>query len=587
MLLCAVPAGAAQPGDAPGQVGGTAGQTRDPLSRYLHDLADNPHSVAAMTGAGKAALEMGDAQAALTFFARAENEAPRDGRVKALMGGALVQLEQPRAAMKFFTDATTLGYPEADLAGDRGLAWDILGDPRRAQRDYRLALTRGPDEEVTRRLALSLGISGDREAALRLLEAQLRNGDRAAERTRALVLALTGDTAGAARAVEASMPGAAGQAMMPFLARLPQLGYADRALAVHLGHFPTDGRAGAPPPANAYASNAYASNDFAASVQRRPTEAGRPDPSAPSLARLVAAAPQQVDESPRRRPGETQAASAPPPKAAPVRQRVVQSATTESEWSWSRGGSFVTPRASPRPKPSQPASSTTGRSAALNPPPTKLAEATPPPATPRPQPQPQSAAPALIELPAGQSVSIARNDPPTAAAHAAPASPPASSPRSSSRLADLEAAVEEIAAPVRDEEVAPAVRTASLNPHRTEAAHAAPAKPAAAAEAKRKPEPKKPEPKPEPSRSWVQIAVAADRSELPGELARLKAKAPKLLTGHAGWTAPMGKTNRLLVGPFPTAKEAQVFLNDLGKANVGGFAWTSDEGEKVQKLPAK
>ena len=584
MLLCAVPAGAAQPGDVPGQ----PAQTRDPLSRYLRDVADNPHSVAALTGAGKAALDLGDAQAALTFFARAENEAPRDGRVKALMAGALVQLEQPRAAMKFFADAATLGYPEADLAGDRGLAWDILGDPRRAQRDYRLALTRGPDDEVTRRLALSLAISGDREGALRVLEGELRSGDRAAERTRALVLALTGDTAGAARAVQDSMPGASGQAMMPFLARLPQLGYADRALAVHLGHFPTDGRAGAPPPPNAYASNTRSSGDFASSVQRAPTEAGRPDPSAPSLARLVAAAPQQADESPRRRPGETQVASAAPPKPGPTRPRVVQTPSTESEWSWSRGGSFATTHAPPRPKPTQSASSTSARSAAATAPPTKLAEAAPPPVTPQPQPQQQASAPALIELPAGQSVSIARSDPPAVAARPVPP-PPTPSTRSSSRLADLEAAVEELAPPVRNGVAAPPVRIASAAPRAAGNARTAAAgrQEAQASDAKKKPEPKKPEPKPEPSRSWVQIAVAADKDDLPGELARLKAKAPKLLAGHAGWTAPMGKTNRLLVGPFATAKEAQAFLNDLGKSNVGGFAWTSDEGEKVQKLPAK
>jgi SPOR domain len=85
----------------------------------------------------------------------------------------------------------------------------------------------------------------------------------------------------------------------------------------------------------------------------------------------------------------------------------------------------------------------------------------------------------------------------------------------------------------------------------------------------------------------VQIAIAAERSALPHEFARLKAKAPKLFATRAAWTAPMGNTNRLLVGPFDTPREAQAFVHDLAKADLGAFAWTSDEGEKVQKLAGK
>src|SRR3569623_3225316 len=159
------------------------------------------------------------------------------------MGSALVQLDQPQAAMRFFNEAQQLGMSESDIARDRGLAWDILGDPRRAQRDYELALRKGPDPEVTRRLALSFAISGERERALQLLEEQLLVQDRAALRTRALVLALTGDAAGADRAAEQSMPPGPASMMAPFLARLPSLRPADRALAVHLGRFPTPGGA--------------------------------------------------------------------------------------------------------------------------------------------------------------------------------------------------------------------------------------------------------------------------------------------------------------------------------------------------------
>jgi Flp pilus assembly protein TadD len=549
ILLHVAPAWAAQPSGA----GAQEAPPSDSLSRNLHELADNPRSLSALTGAGKAALDAGDAQAALTFFARAEDVAPQDGRVKMWIGATLVQLEQPRAAMKFFTDAVQLGLPQAEVARERGLAWDLVGEPRRAQRDYRLALGRSRDAEVTRRLALSLAISGDREAALRLLDEPSLSGDRATERTRALVLALVGDSAGAERAVQASMPGPSGEAMMPFLARLPQLGYADRALAVHLGHFPGDGRLLSQP--------VYAANRYTQPASRpAPTEAGRPDDSIPSLARMVAAPAQ--DDAPRRRPGETQTASAAlatASHAAPAQGRRTVGPSI-SEWSWSRG-SYDPPRhptASPKPAATAPA-----RTAAPAKPverPVEIARADPPPSVvpqaTRPEPRPEVAPPVETGT---WSLAPPVSQPPreTAAASRRVETRP------TTRLADLEAAIGALPDAAR-----PASSHAS-----------APAK---------KPKPEaKPKVEPQPSRSWVQIAVASERSELPREYARLKGKAPKLFADHSAWTAPMGNTNRLLVGPFDTPKEAQAFVKALAKEDLGAFAWTSDEGEKVQKLSGK
>ncbi|MFL6858229.1 MAG: SPOR domain-containing protein, partial [Allosphingosinicella sp.] len=202
-------------------------------------------------------------------------------------------------------------------------------------------------------------------------------------------------------------------------------------------------------------------------------------------------------------------------------------------------------------------------------------------------------------------VRTARADPPTVAVHREPApradtpavavhresaSPAAAAARTpepeplappvhaSSRLAALEAAVETVADPVR---ARPAAASPAGKPELVRLGDAAKPQP------RKKPEPRKPELKPEPSRAWVQIAVAGERAALPGEFARLKAKAPKLLAARAAWTAPLGATNRLLVGPFPSSRDAQAFVKDLDRADLGGFAWTSDEGEKVQKLTGK
>ena len=181
--------------------------------------------------------------------------------------------------------------------------------------------------------------------------------------------------------------------------------------------------------------------------------------------------------------------------------------------------------------------------AALQPPP-------PPPPQPQAQPEPEPG-------PAEVRNSEAEPSAPPPRAEAVPAG---------SRLADLSATIAVIGDPERA-----AARTAQAKP-KPAAPSAKTSKPAAPAEA---------------SRAWVQIAVGAAKTALPGEYARLKAKAPKLLGARAAWTAPLNSTNRLLVGPFDSAREAQAFVNQLKAEDLSGFAWTSAAGQKVEKLPAK
>jgi tetratricopeptide (TPR) repeat protein len=152
----------------------------DRLASSLRLLSQNPYDVTALTLAGESALAVGDNNAALSFLARAEEINPASGRIKAGLGSALVQLERPREALRMFQEAVALGLPVHQLAKDRGLAFDLTGEPRRAQVDYGLALEHGGDDEVVRRMALSLGISGDKDAALRKIEPLIRRNDQAA-----------------------------------------------------------------------------------------------------------------------------------------------------------------------------------------------------------------------------------------------------------------------------------------------------------------------------------------------------------------------------------------------------------------------
>ena len=213
------------------------------LARYVRAIADKPTDFSALIGAGRSAVELGDAHAAAGFFARADEVNPRSPLPQAGMAAVAVLNGEPHAALPYFARAQQLGAPVTTFACDRGLAFDLLGRQAEAQADYRLALN-GPDaEEARRRLALSLAIGGKRAEALALLGPLMAKGDAAAARTRAFVMALTGDPHGARIAIDAAMPGS-GASVQPFLQRLTALNSAQKAAAVNLGIFPDSGSSG-------------------------------------------------------------------------------------------------------------------------------------------------------------------------------------------------------------------------------------------------------------------------------------------------------------------------------------------------------
>ncbi|CAM3106289.1 hypothetical protein SPAN111604_03840 [Sphingomonas antarctica] len=322
----------------------------DTLAGYLRTLSSNPRDMTALLGAGRAALDAGDPNAALGFFSRASGIDPRNGRAKAGLAASLVMLERPDEALKYFAEAQGLGIDELSIAKDRGLAYDLRGDNRLAQRDYSLALRNGPDAEVTRRLALSYGIAGDRQSAMALLDPLMRRNDQAAWRARAFVMAMTGNLDDANAVARGVMPGSLAASMAPFLSNLERLNAAERAHAVNFGTMPVGGRhtqvalgdpyrgVSSPPPVQ------LASNDFtlgAAGSGRRKAEPTsrasrrRPGSSDPAPATTTLAAnPPAVDIPPppvRREPvfapsvtvaqavPEQRFTPSPPPSPPPVR----------------------------------------------------------------------------------------------------------------------------------------------------------------------------------------------------------------------------------------------------------------------------
>lgn len=208
------------------------------LNAALARLAADPRNVVALYDAASAALRLGDSDAAIGFLSRANDIQPGDPRSKILIGKAYLLAENPVDAVRAFDDAERAGGDTYAMASDRALAYDLVGDNGRAQRWYQVALSRGGDDELTRRYALSLAIAGDRRGAEALLAPLIAKQDRATWRTRTFVMAVTGGPDEAVAVAYASMPQDLAAGIAPYLRYMPRLTPAQQAAAANFGRFP-------------------------------------------------------------------------------------------------------------------------------------------------------------------------------------------------------------------------------------------------------------------------------------------------------------------------------------------------------------
>ncbi|HET7816561.1 MAG TPA: hypothetical protein VFK58_03170 [Sphingomicrobium sp.] len=279
VILAAVPA-RAQYAESPA----------DSLARNMKLLGSSPRNFDALVAAGRAALALGDTQAAAGFFGRAEEVWPASPLPQAGMGAALAHEGDGRAALQYFARAAQRGATQSMIGAERGLAYDLIGQHALAQADYRAALAGRDGDEARRRLALSLAITGNKAEALALLGPLMARGDAAGARCRAFVLALSGDVAGARAAIEARMPGASAQ-MAYFFSKLPALRSDQKAAAVNLGIFPSDGTR---------AASAAPSEDRIGAIQQwlsqtSPSAPPPPAAQAPATRTAAAALPSRPD----------------------------------------------------------------------------------------------------------------------------------------------------------------------------------------------------------------------------------------------------------------------------------------------------
>lgn len=82
----------------------------------------------------------------------------------------------------------------------------------------------------------------------------------------------------------------------------------------------------------------------------------------------------------------------------------------------------------------------------------------------------------------------------------------------------------------------------------------------------------------------MQVATGRDTAAFPFDWRRIRREADGALDDAKPHVAPWGQTNRLLVGPFANAKEADALVKKLTEAGVDSFRFTSARGEEVKDL---
>lgn len=494
-------------------------ELRDAMRR----ISFNPSDADALADAGNASLLLGDANAALNFFTRANAIRPNNSRIVSGLAIATVRTENPFEALRLFDDAVRLGASERSIAADRALAFDLLGNFGRAQQDYQLARTVASSDDIIIRQAVSLSLAGQKEQADAMLVPLLQRNSPTAWRARAFMLAARGDLRESNKVAQGFMDAASAQKMERFFRLMPNLTGAQQAAAIHLGHFPTSQLVGRDSEQVRRVA-ATAQQPGVAPSQNRLIPSGAPLGTKPTAARDAKseAKPQSKPDRKTQERTEVQAAVPTTPRPDPVVAKVDLAATVAG----------TTPTAQE---------------------PVSLAAATPP------QPAPAK----IIAAPTSEPASTASA--PTSAGFSLDAIVGAIEiPESEQRPSEVPVDLKKLK-PVTPKAAADASKAAKIDPK-------------AAAKAKLEAA--------NPARIWVQIATG-EASGLGFDYRKLTKSNPILFKAQKPWTSPWGKTARLLVGPFPDVKAAKKWEGEFKKAGGDAFMWKSEIGVPVDALKVK
>lgn len=522
------------------------------LNDALNHLARNPQDVGALKEAGQASLELGDAPAAIGFYRRALTIQPADVALKSGLAGAYVLGEDPFTAIDLFDEAERGGPIDPARLADRGLAFDLVGDSLTAQTYYRQSLAAAPSDETLRRFALSQAITRDRKGMDATLAPLLQKQDKAAWRTRAFGLAIIGQADEAESIARQTMSPDMAAAITAYLRYMPRLTAAQQAAAGNLGRFPRASEIGLDDPRMAAYSRSRV--QVAAATAAPAAQAAKGKRDAKASAGRVAAAPVPPPEPVVSR--ETATASRP---AAPVAPPTVPAQTAAVQ---PASPSFSLPAATPAAQP-------------------VLAVR-----EPAPRLQPVAATPAPARKSATLDEAFADLAPPSDIAEPEAGAVDVRAVRFAPATRKEPVAKEAVAKDKADPKAkvdpkAPVDLKAKTDPK----AKADPkTKDAKAKDAKAKDAKAKPS---HPSRIWVQIAAGRNKPALAFDWRKFVKEDAAVFKGQKPSVTEWGQTNRLLTGPFASAKEADAFLAKVKKTGrTGAFIWTSPAGQVVDPLAA-
>ncbi len=603
------------------------------LRAAIRRISYNPSDADALADAGNASLILGDANAALNFFTRANGIRPNNGRIVSGLAAATVRTENPFEALRLFDDAVRLGVSERSIAADRALAFDLLGNFGRAQQDYQLARTASASDDILIRQAISLSLAGKKAESDAMLVPLLQKNSSSAWRARAFMLAARGDFRESTKVTLGFMDPTSAQRMERYLRLMPDLTAAQQAAAIHLGHFPASqyvGRdseqvrrvASAMPqvqpnsgesrliPAGAPLGTKNAKFTPTKNDKKPETRRERREREKEEVKIATANIPESIKlpktdrsrlgtETARAKVEEAQAAKIasintgglPAPESArplvnvntpqrsqttvvePQKASPTRNATADSVAPLKRDVTRITPAAAVQtPVASTANSIDAGKSVSM-------------PATNAPAvAQSPFASIGVMQgpMPSGEAIAGTRVPVPTVAAAPVPAQPQAIVVAPAFDLAAIVSSIQipeneqkRSVVPVDLKKIKPAVaKTAAVDPALKNS------KIDPKSTAKVKPEPAS------PARFWVQIATG-EASALGYDYRKWSKKSADLFKAQSGWTSAWGKTSRLLVGPFADMKAAKKWESDFKKGGGDGFMWKSENGVVVTALKSK
>jgi len=594
LLLASLPLGLGMSA-MPVQAQTSAKSANSNLQDALRRIARNSNDSSALADAGLAALALGDTRAAIGFLAKADEIYPRSGRVKAGLARSLLLEQNPFGAIRYFDEAVANGISVKDIAIDRGLAYDLIGRNEDAQKDYKLALNHGQSDLLLKRYAISLGISGDVAGAETQLNPLLQKSDRDAWRNRAFILAMNGQEKEANKIARQTMRKQMAKAIKPFFDRMPKLTAAQKAAAVHFGHFPASENIGVDVASVRFASQNAVRGGDGADAGLIPM--GEPLGQEVEKPKVLA----MPDTSPRRRPGSSTRDK--------KKKRTTARPTTNGKMPLAMSSLPVPKSARPLVKPTVKRPDDSVTQVAKNadkPAPTPGFETAIGGADKKSEKKiaasaanTGAAAPPLVSETVTRKVEIGDVKAP-AKAEQKPSKEPVQlvtfdlADAGSSGPSPIISGTPSEAAPTTEQRrplsaimgsiaIPDAEKKSSVVP--VDLAAITPAKPKPVSE---KPVVKKEETKPKPpahpKRYWVQIATGSDLKALKYDYRRMSKKNADLFSDTNGWTSPWGKTKRLVVGPFDNFDNAKKFEAGFRKDGGDGFAWVSANGTEVNKL---